>query len=183
VLFRSVHLPLKDKVHYSFLKNVHEQFFTFDSLFAPLCAAGSRWIDAHKKVEKIASCLENSTKRALLDCQHCGDCGIQHVGFLCPVSQCPKHTRNGQCGGSRNGMCEVYPDKYCVWVRAHQRLAYHKETEKMTGACVPPRRWELNRTNSWLNFHLKRDHQSVPIPFRQDKVRKFSPSEGNDLNR
>jgi len=176
-----VHLPLNDRVHYSFLKIIHEQFFTFDSPFASLCAAGSRWIDDHKKVEKFVSCLENSTKRALLDCQNCGDCGIQHVGFLCPVSQCPKHTRNGQCGGSRNGMCEVSPDRYCVWFRAYQRLAYHKKTENMTGACVPPRRWELNRTNSWINFHLRRDHQSVPIPFLEEKVRKSSPSQGKDL--
>ncbi len=29
------------------------------------------------------------------------------------------------------------------------------------GPCVPPRMWELNDTPSWLNFHLKRDHQSA----------------------
>jgi len=163
-------LPLKERIHYSFLEKVHEQFFSFDSPFAPLCAAASSWVDNHKRVEKVASCLENSTKRALLDCQHCGDCGIQHVGFLCPESQCPKHTRNGQCGGSRDGMCEVYPEKPCVWVRAYQRLVYYRETGKMAGPCVPPRRWELNKTNSWLNFHLKRDHQSIPVPFRQEKL-------------
>ena len=148
------------------MKTVHNRLFTFDSPLASACAKASHWIDTHKKVEKAATCLENASKTVLLECRHCGDCGIQHVGFLCPESQCPKHTRNGQCGGSRDGMCEVYPEKQCVWVRAHQRLAYHKETEKMSGKCVPPRRWELNRTNSWLNFHLRRDHQSVP--FQQD---------------
>ena len=155
---------------------MHDRFFTFESPLAPMCGKASRWIDTHKKVEKVASYLENSTKSALLDCRHCGDCGIQHVGFLCPESQCPKHTRNGQCGGSRDGMCEVYPDKQCVWVRAYQRLAYHKETEKMSGRCIPPRLWELNRTNSWLNFHLRRDHQSVP--FQQD-IRTKPPSSGD----
>jgi methylenetetrahydrofolate reductase (NADPH) len=171
-----VDLSLKDRIHYSFLKTVHDRFFTFESPLAPMCGKASRWIDTHKKVEKVASYLENSTKSALLDCRHCGDCGIQHVGFLCPESQCPKHTRNGQCGGSRDGMCEVYPDKQCVWVRAYQRLAYHKETEKMSGRCIPPRLWELNRTNSWLNFHLRRDHQSVP--FQQD-IRTKPPSSGD----
>ncbi|MDR3630241.1 MAG: methylenetetrahydrofolate reductase C-terminal domain-containing protein [Desulfocapsaceae bacterium] len=159
-------LPLNERMHYSFLKTVHDRFFSFTSPLAPVCGRASRWIDEHKKVEKLASCLENTSKRALLDCQHCGDCGIQHVGFLCPESQCPKHTRNGQCGGSRDGQCEVYPNKPCVWVRAHGRLAFYKATDTMASACVPPRRWELNKTNSWLNFHLKRDHQGVP--FQQD---------------
>jgi methylenetetrahydrofolate reductase (NADH) len=154
-----IDLPMRDKLHYSFMKKVHNAFFNFDSPLASVCEKSSQWIDRHKRAERVASCLENTTKRALLDCQHCGDCAIQHVGFLCPVSQCPKHTRNGQCGGSRNGMCEVYPDKQCVWVRAHQRLAYHKE--KISIECIPPRMWELNKSNSWLNFHLKRDHQSA----------------------
>ena len=56
-------------------------------------------------------------------------------------------------------MCEVYPDKQCVWVRAYRRLAYHGKC--FSDECVPPRMWELNKTNSWLNFHLKRDHQSA----------------------
>jgi methylenetetrahydrofolate reductase (NADPH) len=30
----------------------------------------------------------------------------------------------------------------------------------MCDGCVPPRMWELNNTSSWLNFHLRRDHQS-----------------------
>ncbi len=154
-----VDLPMKDKLHYSFMKKIHNAFFTFDTPLAPACSKASQWIDKHKRVGRVASYVENTSKKALLDCQHCGDCAIQHVGFLCPVSQCPKHTRNGQCGGSRDGMCEVYPDKQCVWVRAHQRLAHHGE--KLSIECVPPRMWELNKTNSWINFHLKRDHQSA----------------------
>jgi hypothetical protein len=31
----------------------------------------------------------------------------------------------------------------------------------MIAGCVPPRMWELNRTPSWINFHSKRDHQSL----------------------
>jgi methylenetetrahydrofolate reductase (NADPH) len=161
-------LPLSDRLHYTFLKNVHNRFFSFQSPLAPFCSKASQWIDKHKNAEKVVSYLENSTKRILLDCQNCGDCAIQHVGFLCPESQCPKHTRNGQCGGSREGMCEVFPEKKCVWVRAYQRLG--KESVKMAGPCISPRRWELNRTNSWLNFHLKRDHQSAPLCWEDKSV-------------
>lgn len=172
-----IDLPLKDKLHYSLMKNVHSRFFTFESPSASLCGKTSRWITQHKNVEKLVSTLEISTKKALLDCQHCGDCAIQHVGFLCPESQCPKHTRNGQCGGSRDGMCEVYPEKQCVWVRAYNRLSYHKD--EMPAECIAPRMWELNKTNSWLNFHLKRDHQGVSI--QQEKRRSPHDCE-NDSN-
>jgi len=154
-----IDLSMKDKLHYSLMKKVHDQFFSAKSPFASMCCKTSRWIDQHKNIEKVVSSLEITSKRALLDCQHCGDCAIQHVGFLCPESQCPKHIRNGQCGGSRDGMCEVYPDKQCVWVRAYNRLSSHKD--KMPVECIAPRMWELNKTNSWINFHLKRDHQSA----------------------
>ncbi len=156
-----IDLSMKDKLHYSLMKKAHNYFFSFKSPFASMCRKTSRWIDQHKKIEKVVSSIEHSTKRALLDCQHCGDCGIQHVGFLCPESQCPKHIRNGQCGGSRDGMCEVYPDKQCVWVRAYDRISYNKD--EMPAECIAPRMWELNKTNSWTNFHLERDHQSTSI--------------------
>ena len=104
---------------------------------------------------------EQPVKKLLLGCQQCGDCAIQHVGFLCPESGCPKHTRNGACGGSLQGMCEVNPDRPCVWFRAHNRLASKRRTAEMCNGCVPPRMWELNDTSSWINFHLGRDHQSA----------------------
>jgi methylenetetrahydrofolate reductase (NADPH) len=53
----------------------------------------------------------------------------------------------------------VNKDKFCVWVRAYQRMKKHGETEKLTCEFVPPRLWELKDTSSWINFHLDRDHQ------------------------
>ncbi|CAB5115738.1 hypothetical protein D3OALGA1CA_2257 [Olavius algarvensis associated proteobacterium Delta 3] len=48
-----------------------------------------------------------------------------------------------------------------MWVRTYLRLASTGEVDKMVVGCVPPRMWELNKTPSWPNFHLKWDHQSV----------------------
>jgi hypothetical protein len=31
----------------------------------------------------------------------------------------------------------------------------------MASTFVAPRNWALNQTSSWLNFHLRRDHQST----------------------
>jgi methylenetetrahydrofolate reductase (NADPH) len=104
---------------------------------------------------------EHPAKRVLLGCRQCGDCAIQHVGFLCPESGCPKHTRNGACGGSHNGRCEVNPERFCVWYRAHNRWAVDGKTRALCDGCVPPRMWELDRSSSWLNFHLRRDHHSA----------------------
>jgi methylenetetrahydrofolate reductase (NADPH) len=98
-------------------------------------------------------------KKPVLSCQSCGDCAIQHVAFLCPESGCPKHTRNGACGGSRDGFCEVNPDRECVWVRAYKRLNQCNMAHTLAKDFVPPRMWELNNTSSWINFHLGKDHQ------------------------
>jgi methylenetetrahydrofolate reductase (NADPH) len=83
------------------------------------------------------------------------------VGFLCPESGCPKHTRNGACGGSHNARCEVNPERLCVWFKAYARLATAQNAEELLHGCVPPRMWELNQTSSWINYHLQRDHQGA----------------------
>ncbi|WP_419664150.1 methylenetetrahydrofolate reductase C-terminal domain-containing protein [Desulfosarcina variabilis] len=67
---------------------------------------------------------------------------------------------NGPCGGSTEGRCAVYPDQLCIWVRAYQRLARVNRLATFLQARVPPRRWELNKTSSWVNFHLDKNKQS-----------------------
>jgi len=124
--------------------------------------------------------VEDPAKSLLLSCQRCGDCAIQHLAFLCPESKCPKHLRNGACGGSRNRRCEVYPDRNCVWVRVYERWACVGQTSRMAEACVPPRNWALNRTSSWLNFLLRRDHQSAGREISQFCARGQCPLDGCD---
>lgn len=150
-----------DRIRYELLRGFHHLFFNFDSPLANLLARGSRWLDRRRWGRLLAHLLEAPIKFILLACQQCGDCGIAHVAFLCPESQCPKHCRNGPCGGSFKGRCEVRTERDCVWYRAYQRMASAKNTGELMAACVPPRMWELNHTCSWLNFHLRRDHQSA----------------------
>ncbi|HDI60801.1 MAG TPA: hypothetical protein ENF48_10715 [Desulfobacteraceae bacterium] len=148
-----------EKLHFNLMRQAHGMFFARGSASAGLWRTLARRLDSHRAGRLIASTLEDPVKRLLLGCRHCGDCGIVHLAFLCPESQCPKHTRNGACGGSRNGRCEVHPERYCVWYRAWRRWAAAGESRRLAEGCVPPRRWELNETSSWLNFHLGRDHQ------------------------
>jgi methylenetetrahydrofolate reductase (NADPH) len=149
-----------DKIRFHFFNNLHNIFFNFKSPIEPLLKNVSHKLDKSRLGHLLVHLLEDPFKIMLLSCQRCGDCGIQHLAFQCPESGCPKHTRNGACGGSLNGMCEVRPEQQCVWVRAYKRWSSIGRTDQMFNECVPPRMWELDRTSSWLNFHLGRDHQT-----------------------
>ncbi|MFH2044314.1 MAG: methylenetetrahydrofolate reductase C-terminal domain-containing protein [Pseudomonadota bacterium] len=152
---------LLQKLHFEFLHYMHNSFFTVNAPFAGIYKKISRQLyQNHGTGYHLVKFFEDVTKKILLNCRQCGDCGIEYPGFLCPESRCPKHIRNGACGGSRQGRCEVYPDRYCVWYLAYQRLALIGKTENMTTVCAPPRMWELNNTSSWINFHLGRDHHT-----------------------
>lgn len=92
-------------------------------------------------------------------CRRCGDCTLLEVAFLCPQSQCPKYLFNGQCGGSVEGWCEVFPyKKRCIYVRAYDRLKPYGEEETLKEGYTPPRNWDLDQTSSWANYFLGRDH-------------------------
>ena len=152
---------LLEKTHFQVLRLMHDYFFRFESPLAPGLRAVCTRLNATPGGRRLAFLIEDPIKKWLLSCKGCGDCGIQHLAFLCPESQCPKHIRNGACGGSSNGRCEVYPDRPCVWVRVYNRLAATGRVPEMAHDFVAPRNWALNETSSWLNFHLRRDHQST----------------------
>jgi methylenetetrahydrofolate reductase (NADPH) len=138
---------------------VHRTVFEPRSpLFKPVRRlAGS--IDSSRTAQKAFGSLEYWIKAVLYGCKDCGDCGLFDVAYLCPISQCPKNQRNGPCGGSYDGWCEVYPgQKKCIWVRAYQRLKGRGRENFMGEYIVPPCNWELWQTSSWLNYFLGRDH-------------------------
>ena len=70
------------------------------------------------------------SKMPLYNCQRLRDCSLAEIAYLCPESQCAKNQRNGPCGGSHDGMCEV-ADKECIWARAYERLKPYGEEDSM----------------------------------------------------
>ena len=56
------------------------------------------------------------------DCRQCGECYLNLTGGICPITACSKSLVNGQCGGCKNGKCEVDPDMDCGWERIIRRL-------------------------------------------------------------
>ena len=57
------------------------------------------------------------------DCDQCGECYLNITGGICPITACSKSLINGQCGGSKNGKCEVDSEMECGWERIYRRLA------------------------------------------------------------
>ena len=56
------------------------------------------------------------------DCALCGKCHLNDTGGICPITSCAKGLLNGQCGGAKNGMCEVDTDRECGWELIYRRL-------------------------------------------------------------
>ena len=57
------------------------------------------------------------------DCKQCGECYLNLTGGICPITACSKSLVNGQCGGAKDGKCEVDPNMECGWERIQRRLA------------------------------------------------------------
>ena len=56
------------------------------------------------------------------DCRQCGECFLNLTGGICPLTACSKALVNGQCGGAKDGKCEVDPNMECGWERIQKRL-------------------------------------------------------------
>ena len=74
-----------------------------------LRARRARW-----RLRRPLHVLEQVAKVPLFECRDCGDCSLPEIAYLCPESQCVKNQRNGPCGGTHDGECEV-PGKPCIW--------------------------------------------------------------------
>ena len=97
----------------------------------------------------------------LFGCRDCGDCSLPDIAYVCPESQCAKNQRNGPCGGTRDGLCEVY-DTECIWSQAYERLKAYGEEESMLDRPVVVKDNALARTSAWANTFLGRDHHRTP---------------------
>jgi methylenetetrahydrofolate reductase (NADPH) len=149
---------LRVPVKYRLSRRLHGTVFARD---APLFETGRRvysGIDkAPKSVRRVAHALEQTAKVPLFGCKDCGDCSLPEIAYVCPESQCAKNQRNGPCGGTRDGLCEVY-DTECIWSDAYERLKAYGEEESMLGGPVVVKDNALQGTSAWANTFLGRDH-------------------------
>jgi methylenetetrahydrofolate reductase (NADPH) len=106
--------------------------------------------------------LEHASKSLLFRCQDCGDCSLPEIAFLCPESQCAKNQRNGPCGGTCEGRCEVEGYGDCIWLRAYDRLKQDGKEDTMLKFPTVTQNQGLRGTSAWANYWLGRDHVTRP---------------------
>jgi methylenetetrahydrofolate reductase (NADPH) len=104
-----------------------------------------------------AHVLEQAVKIPMFDCQDCGDCSLPDIAYQCPEGACAKNQRNGPCGGSIDGECEV-PGRPCVWAVAYDRLRPYGEATTMLERAPVIGDNALRGTSAWANTFLGRDH-------------------------
>jgi methylenetetrahydrofolate reductase (NADPH) len=143
---------------YRLSKLTHRLAFTPDR---PLSRWGAKLVQRAKdpyQGPKPLRVLERVSKSLLFRCKDCGDCSLADIAFLCPESQCAKNQRNGPCGGTREGRCEVDGFGDCIWLRAYHRLKHDGVELTLLAHAPVVQNQGLRGTSSWANSWLGRDH-------------------------
>ena len=161
----------KEKVplmSYRLMKLLHSGLFEQQSLGFKAMREVSQRVASSPIGQKIFTRLERTIKSVANNCQDCGDCSLDELGFLCPESNCAKGTRNGPCGGSFDGICEK-KDRTCFWVRIINRLDHDNGLDSLKNPEPIYRNAALAETSSWLNYYLGKDHKKTGEPEREKK--------------
>ena len=101
-----------------------------DAVLVFSCGVGVQTVSAYLEGKKVCACCDTYALPGFQgvtplehDCKQCGECYLNLPGGICPITACSKSLVNGQCGGAKNGRCEVDPDMECGWERIMRRLA------------------------------------------------------------
>jgi hypothetical protein len=132
-----------------------------------------RWM-GYQRVDGWLRPLEAISKRAVFDCQMCGQCVLHSTGMTCPMT-CPKNLRNGPCGGVRaNGHCEVIPEMKCIWVEAYERSQQMPDFGQEMLLVQPPLNRQLDGSSAWINLLTQEDQKTPPgwISLQSIKIEK-----------
>jgi len=155
---RTTDLPVP--AAYRFSRRLHTLAFDPGAPLFPAGRAFYKAIEPSSAATKLAHLAEQAVKVPLFGCRDCGDCSLPEIAYVCPESQCAKNQRNGPCGGTREGLCEVY-DTECIWSQAYERLKAYGEEESMLDGPVVVKDNALARTSAWANAFLGRDHHAA----------------------
>lgn len=180
----SKHSPLTESHHgkkgmmrgYGLSRFFHHWVLTEDKRFFGILRAMMAWRENKKGLHRHHG-MEHLAKTVLYGCMDCGDCGLEPAIYTCPMTKCPKCQRNGPCGGSADGWCEVYPnEQYCIYYKAYLRLKKYDEVEKKLDAFItPPNNWDFAFTSGWSNYTHKRDNTAYRqyLPARDVRAQAF----------
>ena len=85
-------------------------------------------------------------------CDACAQCYLNVTGGICPIVDCSKSLVNGQCGGAKDGKCEVDSSKDCAWEKIYRRLEKQGRLEEFLNQPVQLRDY------SKVNFKFVNDY-------------------------
>lgn len=85
-------------------------------------------------------------------CDACAQCYLNITGGICPIVDCSKSLVNGQCGGAKDGKCEVDGNKDCAWEKIYRRLEKQGRLEEFLHQPVQVRDY------SKVNFKVINDY-------------------------
>ena len=112
------------------LEGCMEAIENADAVLVASCGVGVQTVAEmfpHKKVYAICDTFPLPGFQGVtpqeVDCKRCGQCYLNITGGICPITACSKSLVNGQCGGAKNGKCEVDCNMDCGWERIYRRLA------------------------------------------------------------
>ena len=100
-----------------------------DAILVFSCGVGVQTVAAMYPAKRVVACCDTYALPGYqgvtpleVDCKQCGECFLNLTGGICPLTACSKSLVNGQCGGAKNGKCEVDPNMECGWERIYQKL-------------------------------------------------------------
>ena len=100
-----------------------------DAVLVFSCGVGVQTVSEYLDGKKVCACCDTYALPGFqgvtpleYDCDQCGQCYLNLTGGICPLTACSKSLVNGQCGGAKNGKCEVDPNMECGWERIIRRL-------------------------------------------------------------
>lgn len=100
-----------------------------DTVLVFSCGVGVQTVAKFLEDKRVVACCDTLPLPGFqgvtpleFDCGRCGECYLNYTGGICPITACSKSLLNGQCGGSKNGKCEVNKDMDCGWERIYRKL-------------------------------------------------------------
>ena len=112
------------------LSKYASQIEAADMVLVLSCGVGVQTVSEYLEGKKVCAACDTYALPGFqgvtpleYDCKQCGECYLNLTGGICPITACSKSLVNGQCGGSKNGKCEVDPNMECGWERIYRRLA------------------------------------------------------------
>ena len=101
-----------------------------DAVLVFSCGVGVQTVSALLDGKRVYACCDTYALPGFQgvtplehDCGQCGQCYLNLTGGICPITACSKSLINGQCGGAKDGKCEVDPNMECGWARIQKKLA------------------------------------------------------------